>query len=147
MDRSVAPGDNFYDFANGTWAKATPIPADRSNFGMFNVLDDLSNDRMRGIIEEAARRPASKIGDLYASFMDEAAVEAKGFDAGEAAAGRDQGRVRHARRSPRRSAQSLREGVSGPIGASCRSGRQGSRQADRAGRRSPASACPIAIII
>ena len=42
MDKSIAPGDDFYEFANGTWAKNTPIPADKSNYGMFNVLDDLS---------------------------------------------------------------------------------------------------------
>ena len=34
MDRSVAPGDNFYRYASGTWAKNTPIPADRSNYGV-----------------------------------------------------------------------------------------------------------------
>src|SRR4051812_16343886 len=45
MDTSVAPGDNFYQYANGTWAKNTPIPADKSNFGMFTVLDDLSRER------------------------------------------------------------------------------------------------------
>src|SRR5690349_8630178 len=41
MDKGIAPGDDFYGFANGTWAQSTPIPADKSNFGMFSVLDDL----------------------------------------------------------------------------------------------------------
>jgi putative endopeptidase len=79
MDRSVAPGDNFYEFANGTWAKNTPIPADKSNYGMFTVLDDLSRERTKGIIEEQAQDPNSKIGAAYATFMDEAAIEAKGL--------------------------------------------------------------------
>jgi putative endopeptidase len=79
MDRSVAPGENFYLFANGTWAKNTPIPADKSNYGMFTLLDDLSKERTRVIIEEAARDPGNKIGQAYASFLDEAAVEAKGL--------------------------------------------------------------------
>jgi putative endopeptidase len=79
MDRSVAPGENFYLFANGTWARNTPIPADKSNYGMFTMLDDLSKERTRVIIEEAARDPANKIGQAYASFIDEAAVEAKGL--------------------------------------------------------------------
>ena len=79
MDRSVAPGDNFYLFANGTWAKNTPIPADKSSYGSFNVLDDLSRERTRGIIEEQAKDPASRIGGAYASFMDTAAIEAKGL--------------------------------------------------------------------
>lgn len=77
MDRSVAPGDNFYEFANGTWAKNTPIPPDKSNYGMFTVLDDLSRERTKGIIEEQAKDPNSEIGAAYASFMDEAAIEAK----------------------------------------------------------------------
>src|SRR4051794_6199743 len=39
-DESVAPGDNFYQYANGTWEKNTPIPADKANYGMFTALDD-----------------------------------------------------------------------------------------------------------
>ncbi len=79
MDRSVQPGDNFYMFANGTWARNTPIPADKSNYGMFTRLDDLSKERTRAIIEEAARDPNSKIGNAYNSFLDTAAIEAKGL--------------------------------------------------------------------
>ena len=79
MDRKVAPGDDFYGFANGTWARTTTIPADRSNYGMFTVLDDLSRARTRDILEEARKDPASKIGNAYASFLDEAGVEAKGL--------------------------------------------------------------------
>ncbi len=79
MDRSVDPGDSFYDFANGTWAKTTPIPADRSNYGMFTMLEELSNERTREILDEHAKTPGSKIGDFYASFMDRAAVNAEGF--------------------------------------------------------------------
>jgi putative endopeptidase len=79
MDRSVAPGDNFYQFANGTWAKNTPIPADKSNYGSFNILDDLSRERTREIIEAQAKDPNSRIGSAYQSFMDTAAIEAKGL--------------------------------------------------------------------
>ena len=79
MDPTVRPGDNFYQYANGTWAKTTPIPPDKSNYGMFTKLDDLSKERTRLIIEEAAKDPNSKIGAAYASFLDEAAVEAKGL--------------------------------------------------------------------
>jgi putative endopeptidase len=79
MDTSVQPGDNFYLFANGTWAKNTPIPADKSNYGSFNVLDDLSRERTRGLIEESAKDPNSRIGAAYASFMDQAAIDAKGL--------------------------------------------------------------------
>jgi putative endopeptidase len=79
MDKSVTPGDDFFEFANGTWAKSTPIPPDKARYGMFNVLDDLSKERTRTIIEEQAKNPNSKIGNAYASFMDEAAIEAKGL--------------------------------------------------------------------
>jgi putative endopeptidase len=79
MDRSVAPGDDFFSYANGTWDRNTAIPADKARYGMFNVLDDLSKQRTRGIIEEQTKDPSSKIGNAYLSFMDEAAVEAKGL--------------------------------------------------------------------
>lgn len=79
MDRSIAPGDNFFEYANGTWLKNTQIPADKARYGMFNVLDDLSRERTRTIIDEQAKDPNSKIGNAYASFMDEAAIEAKGL--------------------------------------------------------------------
>src|SRR3954470_7005182 len=85
MDRSVNPGDNFYDFANGTWQKTTEIPADKPIWGGFVVLDELSTKRTRDVIEAAAQANAPagsverKVGDFYASFMDEAAIEAKGI--------------------------------------------------------------------
>ena len=79
MDETVVPGDNFYQYANGTWAKTTPIPADKSNYGAFTVLDDLSRQRTKDLIEEQAQDPNSRIGAAYASFMDEAAVEGKGL--------------------------------------------------------------------
>lgn len=77
MDRSVDPGDNFYRFANGRWDDVTEIPADRSNYGMFTLLDDLSKSRTRAILEEAA--PGTRIGDFYASFLDEGAVNSAGL--------------------------------------------------------------------
>ena len=79
MNRAVQPGDDFYQFANGTWAKNTQIPADKSNFGMFTALQDLSQQRTREILDSAKDDPASKIGAAYASFLDEAAVESKGL--------------------------------------------------------------------
>jgi putative endopeptidase len=77
MDKSIAPGDNFYGYANGTWAKTTPIPPDRSNYGEFTALDELSFQRTHNILEAAKADPNSKIGALYSSFMDEQAAEAK----------------------------------------------------------------------
>lgn len=79
MDRSVQPGDDFYGFANGTWAKNTSIPADESNYGAFNVLQDLSRERTRTILEGAKGDPRSKIGAAYAAFLDTAAIESAGL--------------------------------------------------------------------
>ena len=79
MDKSVLPGNSFYKYANGTWEARTPIPADKSNYGMFVALDDLSRERTKTLIEESANDPNSRIGAVYASFMNEAAVDAKGL--------------------------------------------------------------------
>jgi putative endopeptidase len=77
MDKSVKPGDDFYDYASGTWQKTTEIPADRASYGMFHKLQDLSLARTRTILEDAQKQPDSKIGLFYASFMDEAAADQK----------------------------------------------------------------------
>ena len=79
MDRSTKPGDNFYIFANGEWLKKTEIPADKSNYGMFTKLDDLSKERVKGLLDAAARDPKSKMGVAYAAYLVEAAIEKKGL--------------------------------------------------------------------
>src|SRR5712691_11274567 len=82
MDRSVKPGDDFYQYANGGWIKRTGIPPDRATVGVFTTLSDLSNKRTAALIAEAAKANAPagsntrKIADLYNSYMDEAAIEA-----------------------------------------------------------------------
>ncbi|PTQ60916.1 endothelin-converting enzyme [Sphingomonas aurantiaca] len=77
-DTSVTPGTDFFDYTNGGWVKTTPIPADRSSYGMFHVLQDLSLARTRTILDAAATKPGDKVGDFYTSFMDEAGANAKG---------------------------------------------------------------------
>jgi putative endopeptidase len=85
MDRSIKPGNDWGRYANGTYLATLEIPADKSNYGMFTRLRDLSQERTRGIIEAAAAKGgaagsnAQKVGDYYASFMDEASIEAKGL--------------------------------------------------------------------
>ena len=84
LDRSVKPGDDFYNFVNGGWMARTQIPADKASWGGFGVLRDLSDQRTRALIEDAARQQNApgtvnqKIGDTFASFMDEAAIEKAG---------------------------------------------------------------------
>lgn len=79
MDMSAEPSDDFYLFANGKWAAKTEIPADKSNYGMFTALDDLSKDRVKLVLEAEKDRKGSKAGDIYASYVDQAAVEKKGL--------------------------------------------------------------------
>ena len=83
MDRRVDPGDDFYRFANGAWDDRTVIPADLARTGAFQDLVDLSNAETRVVVEAAAADPAAsgvrrQVGDMFASFMDEARIEARG---------------------------------------------------------------------
>jgi predicted metalloendopeptidase len=82
---AVKPGDDFFAYASGNWYDHFEIPPDRTSFGAFNQLDELSKQRVRELIEQAAAsRPASgtaaqKIGDYYAAYMDQAAIETNGL--------------------------------------------------------------------
>ena len=86
IDHGVRPQDDLYQHVNGAWLKSTTIPDDRPLEGTFTALRDGAELAVREIIEEAAGKGADasgierKIGDLYNSFMDEAAVETKGMD-------------------------------------------------------------------
>jgi putative endopeptidase len=84
IDRAVAPGDDFFRFANGAWLRATEIPADRSTWGTDAELTELTDKRTAELIQNAGKAAAPgtearKIGDYYASFLDEAAVERRGL--------------------------------------------------------------------
>src|SRR6516162_7265181 len=86
MDPSVAPGDDFFLHANGTWLRGTEIPSDTSRWGTFNILMEKSTERVRAVLESAAAGTAPagseerKVGDFYASYLDEATVEARGLE-------------------------------------------------------------------
>jgi putative endopeptidase len=106
MDRSVAPGDDFNAYANGGWIARTAIPPDRSGYDGFTAIEERAERETRAILEAAAAAPAAtarpaagavagasrqgtandtstgdtrKIGGLYAAFMDEAGIEARGL--------------------------------------------------------------------
>ena len=87
MDQSVVPGDDFFSYANGAWLKTTPIPPDKPGWGTFYELMEEASRDTRALLEEAQAKggPSGselrKIGDYYAAFMDEAAIEAKGVSA------------------------------------------------------------------
>ena len=89
MDRSMRPGDDFYRYANGAWLKRAVVPEEHSYVDPFATdVDDSQNDltpQTTRLIQEAAQAHApygsnpSKIGDVYISYMDEPAIEAKGL--------------------------------------------------------------------
>ena len=85
MDRAVKPGNDFFAYANGKWAATTTIPPDRASWGLTAELDERVRLQTREILEAAAKSDAlagslqRKVGDFYASAMDEAAVESKGL--------------------------------------------------------------------
>src|SRR5258708_10351405 len=75
MDAAVAPGDDFFKFANGGWISATEIPADRSRYGNSAILTELTTQRVHELLTlAAAERPrhvsaAQPIGDFSTCFI------------------------------------------------------------------------------
>jgi len=84
QDKAVKAGDDFWTYANGAWAKRTEIPADKGSVGYGNILSDEAEANVRKILDDMAANPAKygatgkQVGDFYASWMDEAGIEAKG---------------------------------------------------------------------
>src|SRR5436190_14704329 len=84
MDTSVKPQDDFFMYADGGWIKRTEIPPEYSRWGGFNELIERNNDALHSIAEEAVNThvdprfapEAQKVGDYYASGMDEKTIEA-----------------------------------------------------------------------
>jgi putative endopeptidase len=82
-DTSATPGHDFFQYANGGYVKALAIPADRTSYGAFDALNELSQARLHALLDKAAAATGSegeqaKVGALYRSFMAEAKVDALG---------------------------------------------------------------------
>ncbi len=84
MDKSIRPGDDFFSYVNGVWLEETEIPKDRASYGGFTILHEESQANVKVIIEEAATgdfakgSDEQKVGDLYKSYMDMEARNARG---------------------------------------------------------------------
>ena len=85
MDKSVKAGDDFYNFANGGWMKATEIPADRSSIGGFYIADQKTEKQLGELIADIAKSNAAadsekgKIRNLYSAFLNSAAIDKAGL--------------------------------------------------------------------
>src|ERR1700726_214240 len=86
MDRSVDPCVDFFAYSCGGWIKRNPIPPDQSSWDTYSKMQDENLGRLRGILEAASAPDAGrnavtqKIGDYYASCIDEKAIESKGAE-------------------------------------------------------------------
>ncbi|WP_193164932.1 M13 family metallopeptidase [Microbulbifer hainanensis] len=85
MNTEVRPQDDFFDYVNGGWLAKTEIPADKSRWGVFDMLRDQSTEQVKELIVEAGNhaedQASAKIGALYNSFMDEKQIETTGLKA------------------------------------------------------------------
>ena len=85
MDRSVQPGEDFYKFADGSWIKNNPVPADKSRWGGFAELQERNWFLIHEILDETlatphpAGSPAAKVADFFRSAMDTNRLEVLGF--------------------------------------------------------------------
>jgi putative endopeptidase len=81
MNTAARPQDDLFEYSNGTWLREVPIPPDRSRYGVDSMMTERSLLQQRELIESARHSldpQARKVGDLYASFMDEARIEREG---------------------------------------------------------------------
>src|SRR5499427_627871 len=84
LDKSIDPCTDFYAYACSKWQAQNPIPSDRASWGRFNELQERGEYIVQGILEKASQEKPGrsvieqKIGDYYASCMDEAAIEKAG---------------------------------------------------------------------
>ncbi len=87
LDKAIKPGNNFYYYANKKWMEKNPIPADKSRFGKFDILNEKNKIKIQTIFDSTTKGKnkkgsiAQKIGDFYNSGMNTVAIEKEGIEA------------------------------------------------------------------
>ena len=80
IDRAVAPGDDFFRYANGAWLAATEIPPDRSSYGAGAIVDERTLQRTVEVIKNAGSSgDSAKVSTYYAAYLDEGSIESAGL--------------------------------------------------------------------
>lgn len=85
MNRSVVPGDDFFQFANGAWLASSDIPADKGSYGASEIVEERTEIQLAAMVQKASQTTAPAgsdlqlIGDYYAAFMDQDGIEARGL--------------------------------------------------------------------
>jgi putative endopeptidase len=83
MDMSVKPGDNFFIYANGNWIRKNPVPASKTRWGSFGIIDEDNTNRLHQLMEDEARSSAPdkfrQVGNYYLSGMDSVTIEKSGY--------------------------------------------------------------------
>lgn len=87
MDKTVQPGEDFFQYANGGWMKNNPIPEEYSRFGAFEALNQINQEQLKTLLTEAAEdtdaakgSTSQQIADFYRSGMDTVTIDALGYD-------------------------------------------------------------------
>jgi hypothetical protein len=85
IDKSVVPGDDFDKYANGTWEKTAQIPPDKSNIGVFSIINDRAQQREAALVGDIVKsNPAggsdeARIANYYKAYMNTAGIEQRGL--------------------------------------------------------------------
>ena len=87
MDRSIHPGDDFYQYVNGGWIERNPVPSDKTKYNEFKIVEDRTEEQVRKLVEQASNNTSAtdssldwKIGRLYRSGMDTDSINRQGIE-------------------------------------------------------------------
>ena len=87
MDRSIHPGDDFYQYVNGGWIERNPVPSDKTKYNEFKIVEDRTEEQVRKLVEQASNNTSAtdssldwKIGRLYQSGMDTDSINRQGIE-------------------------------------------------------------------